>query len=327
MRGARFVAGAIQANAQIRAATMAGFAPAGLAVDGPFPSAVVTMACHNSASKIEAIAPIANGKNRPIRFAQCNSKIFAKKDFYLCDIAHSALKSAKARGGSFAKYLMKPSPKNIASMEAENLLGDFHPLVEQLGSADGLKMAGEVNASLRLDHVEDLAGLKNFLQSYRDQILAPIELPLICQAYAHASRNEFSELISLDQKIARESRLALFSAASKRVGQIQLQRLRPLRDQRGLQRYIRAVDAEEANAWHTLVYGITLASFSFPLRQGLQNYAHQTLSGFVRSSRNAERFGQNECENVLEEITAAIPAIIDALLANPFSIANAAQAR
>ena len=210
-------------------------------------------------------------------------------------------------------------------MEAENLMGDFHPLIDQLGGADGLKLTGAVNASLRLDHVKDLAGLKRFLETYRTQLLAPIELPLICEAHAHASRNEFSELISLDQQIARDSRFEIFASASKRVGEIQLKRLRPLRDQRGLQRYIRAVDAGEAHAWHTLVYGITLASFSLPLRQGLQNYAQQTLRGFVRSAANAHRFAEPDCENLLSEISATIPGMIDGLLADSFSPAASSR--
>ena len=216
---------------------------------------------------------------------------------------------------------MKPTQTKIAAIEVENLLGDLHPLVEQIGSADGLKLAGAVTASLHLNGLKDFSALKNFLAHYRTQLLAPIELPLICQAHQRASRNEFCELISLDQQIACDARLDFFASASKRVGQIQLERLRPLRDQRGLQRYLRAVDSGEAHGWHTLVYGITLASFSFPLRQGLQNYARQTLQGFVRSSGSARRFSPQKCEMLLEEMVATIPAIIDGLFANSFSFA------
>jgi urease accessory protein UreF len=222
---------------------------------------------------------------------------------------------------------MKPPQTKVAPIEVENLLGDFHPLIDQIGSTDGLKLTGEVNASLGLDHVKDLTGLKKFLENYRTQLLAPVELPLICQAYAHASRNEFDELISLDHEIARDARLKFFASASKRIGQIQLQRLRPLRDQRGLQRYIRVVDAGEAHAWHTLVYGITLASFSFPLRQGLQNYAQQTLRGFVRSSGCAAQFDQSDCEELLEKITATIPEIIESVLAKSLSSAISGSTR
>lgn len=210
---------------------------------------------------------------------------------------------------------MRP-PQTIAAPNlAENLFGDFHPLMEQLGSPDGLALAGAVNASLRLDHIPDLAGLKRFLENYRAQILDPVELPLICRAYAHASKNEFSELIALDQKLATEPRLQLFASSSKLIGCGQLKRLRPLRDQRGLQRYIRAVDAGEAHAWHTLVYGVTLASFSFPLRQGLLNYAEQVLNGFVTGSRPHRELCEVEQGKLLQEICATVPRAIEAALA------------
>ena len=46
MRHSQIVAGAVQADAQIGAATMARFAPAWLPADRPFPSAFVTMTRH-----------------------------------------------------------------------------------------------------------------------------------------------------------------------------------------------------------------------------------------------------------------------------------------
>ena len=47
--------------------------------------------------------------------------------------------------------------------------------------------------------------------------------------------------------------------------------------------------AREANAWHTLVYGVTLALYSIPLRQGLLGYGYQTMRGFIyfRATRPA----------------------------------------
>ena len=216
---------------------------------------------------------------------------------------------------------MRP-PQTIAARNlAENLLGDFHPLLEQVGSPSGLALAGAVNASVRLDHIRNLADLKHFLESYRVQILDPVELPLICQAYAHASKNEFAELLSLDRQLAGESRIEIFASASKRIGRVQLKRLRPLRDQRGLQRYIRAVDAGGAHAWHTLVYGVTLASFSFPLRQGLLNYAEQVLNGFVMAAGQHFELCEVESGKLLHEICATIPRSIEAALATQTAFA------
>lgn len=241
-------------------------------------------------------------------------KKFLEKRFLTLSRAHWTLKFAQAENRfCFQPNNVRPPQTILAPNDAENLLGDFQSLADQIGSADGLALAGAVNASLRLDHVTDLAGLKNFLESYRTQLLIPVELPLICRAYAHASKNEFSELLALDQQLARESRVDLFASASKRIGLIQIKRLRPLRDQRGLQRYLRAVDSGEAHAWHTLVYGITLASFSLPLRQGLLNYAEQVLKGFIHSPG---RLPREECQNLLEQNVASIPPLLDGLLTN-----------
>lgn len=202
---------------------------------------------------------------------------------------------------------MRPPQTILASNDAENLFGDFDSLAEQIGSADGLTLAGSVNASLRLDHVTNLADLKKFLEVYRTQLLIPVELPLICRAYAHASKNEFSELLALDQQLINETRLNVFASASKRIGRIQIKRLRPLRDQRGLQRYIRVVDSGEAHAWHTLVYGITLASFSLPLRQGLVNYAEKVLDAFVIPASERLGFSEDDIQALLEQIRSNIP--------------------
>jgi urease accessory protein UreF len=208
---------------------------------------------------------------------------------------------------------MMPPETNLALSQAKNLFGDIHSLLEQIGSPDGLERT-VAPVALRLDGVKGLAGLKKFLENYRKQILIPIELPLVCDGYIHASRNEFSELIERDHQAAKETQPSPFALASKRIGQMQLKLLQPLRDQRGLQRYIRAVESGEAHGWHTLVYGITLASFSFPLRQGLLNYAEQTLRGFVRSCSGFRRFSQKDCEALLEKIIAPVPSAIDELL-------------
>ncbi|HZV34331.1 MAG TPA: urease accessory UreF family protein, partial [Verrucomicrobiae bacterium] len=163
--------------------------------------------------------------------------------------------------------------------EAE-LLGDLRPLIEQIGSPEVLMtLAGECRAS----HITNTSELRQFLRSYHTQILRPCELPAIQRAFNHASRNEARELVAFDQELGREAVLRNFVSASRRVGQNQLQRLRPLRDQRLVQRYLMAVEKGEATGWHTLVYGMTLAIYSVPLRQGLFGYARHTTRGFIHS--------------------------------------------
>src|SRR6266851_4203560 len=129
----------------------------------------------------------------------------------------------------------------LALNDAAEWLGDWHPLAEQLGSADGLLALGSVSTQLRLPPVHNCQSLARALRQYQAQILVPLELPAIQAAHGHASRNELRELVTLDQQLQTEPILRKFAAASRRVGHGQLQKLRPLRDQRMVKRYLHAV--------------------------------------------------------------------------------------
>ena len=185
----------------------------------------------------------------------------------------------------------------LALSDAAEWLGDWHPLAEQLGSTNGLVTLGSVSASLRLVPVHDVPSLRSFLRNYQSQILLPFELPAIQSAHGHATRHEVRELIALDQGLAGQPLFSEFAAASRRVGQSQLRKLRPLRDQRVVQRYLHAVESGEAHGWHTLVYGLTLAVYSLPLRQGLLGYAHQTTRGFIYSAARMLRLSEHQCRD------------------------------
>jgi len=195
------------------------------------------------------------------------------------------------------------------------MLGDLHPLIEQLGSLDGLVTLAGASGAVQIRHISTPADLRQFLRNYHAQVLQPCELPAIQRAFAHASRNELRELIAFDKEIGGEPVLKNFASASRRVGQCQLQRLRPLRDQRLVQRYLGAVEKGEATGWHTLVYGLTLAVYSVPLRQGLFGYARQTTRGFIHSAARTLKFSETDCLCVLEELTQDFPAAIEMLLA------------
>jgi len=200
---------------------------------------------------------------------------------------------------------------------AVQLLGECHPLLDQLGSADGLFTLSGVSAWLRLPKVDSLAALAQFLKAYQTEILLPLELPAIYRAHQHASRNEARELLALDFEIAVQRRHRGFASASRRVGRSQLQRLRPLRGERIVQRYLRAVDQERAQAWHTLVYGLTLAIYSLPVRQGLLNYARQTLKGFIQAAARSLRLSSDDCGLLLEDLCAELHGKLETIVTEP----------
>ena len=204
--------------------------------------------------------------------------------------------------------LRQPNP------ETTELLGDWHPLVQQLGSADGLVTLSTASHSLQLKSVDSVDSLLQFLETYQEHILIPHELPAIQQAFRHASRNETRELVAFDQSIAQEPLLRPFAGASQRVGQAQLKRLRPLRDQRLVQRYLNQVEAGNAHGWHTLVYGVTLSIYSLPVLQGLASYEKQTLLGFMHAVCRTLRLSEGDCQNLLDHLTPSLPYPIESIL-------------
>jgi urease accessory protein UreF len=199
--------------------------------------------------------------------------------------------------------------------EPAEWLGDWHPLVEQLGSTNGLAALKDVSASLQIPVVHDLASLRRFLENYQKHILVPHELPAIQRAFDHTCRHEVRELCEFDRQLAGEAALQSFAGASRRIGQTELLKLRPLRDERIIRRYLEAIERNEANAWHTLVYGLSLALYSLPLRQGLLGYGYQTTRGFIYSAAKSLQLSEIECRALLEELCANLPQAVEALIA------------
>ncbi len=199
--------------------------------------------------------------------------------------------------------------------EPAEWLGDWHPLVEQLGSANGLVALSEVSSAMQIPIVHNLSSLRRFLEDYQRCVLLPYEMPAIQRAFDHTCRHEVRELTQYDRLLADEDALKPFAEASRRVGQTELLKLRPLRDERIVRRYIESVERGEANAWHTLVYGLTLALYSMPLRQGLLGYGFQTTRGFIYAAANGLQLSERDCRTLLEELCARMPAAVEALIA------------
>ena len=99
--------------------------------------------------------------------------------------------------------------------EPADWLGDWHPLVEQLGSANGLAALSELTASVRVSPVQDLPSLRNFLTSYQKHILLPYELPAIQRAFDHTCRHEVRELMEFDRQLTAQTAVSIFAEASQ----------------------------------------------------------------------------------------------------------------
>lgn len=209
------------------------------------------------------------------------------------------------------KFCMWTQRQTLATDPAE-WLGQWHPLAAQLGSADGLVALAGLTAALNLPPVADFETLRQFIQGYHDRVLRPIELPAILRAHNHAAAFELRELIAFDQELAKCAELQPLAEASRRAGRFHLEQLRPLRDDRFVRRYLAAMDEGQANAWHTLVYGLTLSVYSLPLRQGLVNYAAQTTRGFIQLGVTGLNYSEADCRALFDEVCGEVSTGIQA---------------
>ena len=209
--------------------------------------------------------------------------------------------------------LPRPSGRKNAPEEAELLPAEFSALLHQIGSPDGF--AGGLAAPLPPGGIRAGNGLRDFLAGYQAHVLVPLELPAITRARSHAARGHLRELIALDRELAAQPLLPAFASASRRIGRAQLERLRPLRDERTVRRYLAAVEAGDAAGWHTVVYGITLAVYSRPLRQGLFHYAQAALAGLALAARRPPGFAEPACREILQTCFLRLPAAIEQALA------------
>lgn len=198
---------------------------------------------------------------------------------------------------------------------AIELDGDAGELLHAVGTAEALPGLSTMLANGR-PRVPGREGLRAFLKGYVREVLLPVELPAVLAAWNAAEEGHFRDLVQIDRRLSADTRLEQFRAASRAVGRRQLNKLRPLRDQRHVQRYREAVEHGEAAGWHTIVYGVLLSLYSLPLRDGLQHLATQTMAGFAVNA--APEFGLrlSECGDCLAEITTDLPPQVNHLLAS-----------
>ena len=207
----------------------------------------------------------------------------------------------------------RPPGRNNAPEEAELLPGEYSSLLRRIGLPDGF--SDGFAARLPPGKIRPGNGLRDFLEGYQTQVLVPLELPAITRARSHAALGHLRDLIALDRELGAQLVLPAFASASRRVGRVQLERLRPLRDERTVQRYRAAVEAGDAAGWHTVVYGITMAVYSRPLRHGLMTYARETLSGLALAACGPAVYAGPACREILQSLLLRLPAAMEQTLA------------
>jgi urease accessory protein UreF len=209
--------------------------------------------------------------------------------------------------------LLQPNPDEARVFSDA---ADWRAIEEKLGSPEDATSVSAVLFSPAIKGIRNLEELKKLLHAFQHDTMAAIELPTVLKAYHHATRGEARELIALDQSLGNAFQLEALANASRRVGRSQLRRLRSMKDQRLIQRYWDAVEANKASGWHTIVFGVALAIYSIPLRQGLHHYAGRTLRGFIDSGAAHLRLAESAATELEESLASQTPALIERLLSN-----------
>ena len=203
---------------------------------------------------------------------------------------------------------------DIARAEATCWLGDWHPLVYQIAPGEGVTQPPPSRSCQSARAITSPASLHAFLLDYKISVLIPFELPAVRRAYELTLRGETKELLVLDRTLASEPWLKPYEQDSRTAGRLHLERLKPLRDQRGVRRYLAAVEEGEAIGWHLLVAGVALGLYALPLRQGLMDYALHTFWNVVSQAGGALGMTANDARDLVNELGSDLPKHIQLML-------------
>lgn len=213
---------------------------------------------------------------------------------------------------------MKASSKSQIenNVALQGLLGDVAGLTERLG-VDGPSVATcdlLDGGPFHLKGVVDLDSLRKFLVEYCHRLMVPVELPTINQASLMVGQGEFRELMALDQGLALVPEMKVFAESSRWIGQCHAKTMRGMKDHRTVWRYCDAIRTKKAFGWHSVVYGVVLAAYSIPIRQGMLNYCEQIIHGFVDSAGTQLNLETKALAVIKEESTNRMVPHIDHVL-------------
>ncbi len=194
--------------------------------------------------------------------------------------------------------------------------GGLHPYAAQLDVLEGVLCVDALARALGTGRVTTALELSVLLERYRVTLLEPVELTAITTAHRHATRGEAQELIALDEALAgTHPEWTHLAPASQRFGTDHLTRLRPLRDERVVQRYLEATRQSRAPANHPVVFGLTMAVFSIAPRQGLTDYAQSALEAVVAAAAGKLKITQKDRTTLINRSQTRLPEAIERMVA------------
>ena len=191
-----------------------------------------------------------------------------------------------------------------------------HPYEAQLDALEAVVCSDTISQILGFAPSHSVEDLERLLECYRKTLLEPIELQTIKRACTLTTRGHADELIKQDQAFTgTHPEWLLLMPASTRIGRDYLNRLKPLQDERVVQRFIEAVKYDRTPGHHLTVFGLTMAVFSIAQRQGLAEYAQFALQAVVSTAAGKLKINQKERDYLLSKSEAQLPKSIGRLVA------------
>ena len=191
-----------------------------------------------------------------------------------------------------------------------------HPYEAQLDALETVLCADTLTQVLGLAPLQSISDLEGLLERYHTTLLEPIELPTIIRSSRMVARGHTEELIALDQDFGGlHPEWLLLMPASTRMGRDYLNRLRPLQDERVVQRFNESVRYNRSPGHHLTVFGLTMAVFSIARRQGLAEYAQFALEAVVSTAAGKLKITQEERNTILDRFQTRLPQTIKRMVA------------
>jgi len=189
-----------------------------------------------------------------------------------------------------------------------------HPYWVQLDVAGDLYGLDDLCRVTGLDRPESPAALTRLGERFRDAVLLPRELPALLATHEFARRGRSRELLKEEKKLALARDWRALVAPSRRVGGHLLSQLRPLRDERIVQRFLDAHCAGRTPGFHLTVLGVTSALFHVPPRQVLWDYALTLLDGLALTAGQRLRLAAPTRQAIVRNISQPIPPKLGSML-------------
>ena len=149
--------------------------------------------------------------------------------------------------------------------------------------------------------------LEQRLLDYARGTLALEEWPAVLRAWQFAKRGHMRDLVAFDRDWGATARRLGFAEASRAAGRRQLNRLQGLRHERRISRYRTAIEEGRADGWHPLVFGVFIAVYHLPIRQGLIQYGMRSLGLLAAAADGIRCLHGNPREAALERAASILP--------------------